>query len=55
MQDYNYVHSNCFEITFEVSCCKYPYENELPKFWKENKESLLRYVEMANTGVKGKS
>ena len=37
MQDYNYVHSNCFEITLELGCVKYPQAVELPKFWDANK------------------
>ncbi|CAK1541831.1 unnamed protein product [Leptosia nina] len=53
MQDFNYLHSNCFEVTFELSCCKYPSASELPKFWKKNKESLLAYMEQTNIGVQG--
>ncbi|XP_043468801.1 carboxypeptidase D isoform X2 [Leptopilina heterotoma] len=53
MQDFNYVHSNAFEITFEVSCCKYPQAQEMPHHWNLNKESLLKYLEQAHIGIKG--
>ena len=31
------------EVTLEVSCCKYPRSNQLPQFWEDNREALLRY------------
>ncbi|KRT84127.1 Peptidase, partial [Oryctes borbonicus] len=34
MQDFNYVHSNCFEVTFELSCCKYPPAKDLATEWE---------------------
>ena len=45
MEDFNYMHSNCFEITMELSCCKYPKASELQKEWELNKESLLLFME----------
>ena len=45
MEDFNYMHSNCFEITMELSCCKYPKASELQKEWQLNKESLLLFME----------
>ena len=45
MQDFNYVYSNCFEITIELSCCKYPNVNRLPAEWSYNQESLLTFME----------
>ncbi|KAJ8958532.1 hypothetical protein NQ318_002327 [Aromia moschata] len=53
MQDFNYVHSNCFEVTFELSCCKFPNANTLPDEWHNNKESLLQFMEATHWGVKG--
>lgn len=53
MQDYNYVTSNTFEITFELSCCKYPKASEMPHQWKSNKESLIQYLEHVHMGIKG--
>ncbi|XP_055606268.1 carboxypeptidase D-like [Uranotaenia lowii] len=53
MQDFNYVFSNCFEITLELSCCKYPRASELPKEWHKNKRSLIEYIKLAHVGVKG--
>lgn len=53
MQDYNYVTANTFEITFELSCCKYPKASEMPNEWKSNKESLIQYLEHVHMGIKG--
>ncbi|XP_072934189.1 carboxypeptidase D isoform X2 [Epargyreus clarus] len=53
MQDFNYLHSNCFEVTFELSCCKYPPAKELPAYWNMNREPLLAFMEQTNIGVRG--
>lgn len=53
MQDFNYVYTNCFEITLELSCCKYPSKNELPSEWRKNKKSLIEYIKLTHIGIKG--
>lgn len=45
MQDFNYLHSNCFEITIEMSCCKYPPASELPKEWDNNRDALINFMQ----------
>ena len=45
MNDFSYLHTNCFEVTVELSCDKFPHASELPVEWENNKESLLLYME----------
>ena len=53
MQDFNYLFSNCMEITVELSCCKYPMEDTLQGHWEDNKGALLAYVEAVQAGLRG--
>ena len=53
MQDFNYLFSNAFELTMELSCCKYPNETQALSEWDNNRESLLSYLESVRLGIKG--
>ncbi|XP_029316092.1 LOW QUALITY PROTEIN: probable carboxypeptidase X1 [Cottoperca gobio] len=53
MNDFSYLHTNCFEVTVELSCDKFPHVSELPVEWENNKESLLVYMEQVHRGIKG--
>jgi len=53
MQDYNYVRSNCYEVTVELGCKKFPPEDQLKSLWEENKKPLIKFIENANRGIKG--
>ena len=48
MNDFSYLHTNCFEVTVELSCDKFPHVSELPIEWESNKESLLVYMEQVS-------
>ncbi|XP_037327476.2 carboxypeptidase Z isoform X2 [Pungitius pungitius] len=53
MSDFNYLHTNCLEITVELGCDKFPSEAELYPEWKRNKEALLSFMESVHRGIKG--
>ena len=46
MQDYNYLHTNCFEITLELGCTKFPEASDLKGYWEDNKPALIKYIQM---------
>lgn len=50
MSDFNYLHTNCLEITVELGCDKFPAEVELYSEWKRNKEALLSFMESVSVG-----
>ncbi|XP_071353378.1 carboxypeptidase D [Trachinotus anak] len=53
MQDWNYLNTNCFEVTIELGCVKFPVAKELPKYWEQNRRALLQFIHQVHTGIKG--
>lgn len=44
MQDYNYLSSNCFEVTIELGCNKFPAGKTLNQYWKDNMKSFYEFM-----------
>ena len=44
MQDYNYLETNCCEITLELGCDKFPPEEKLEPLWEDNAVALLNFM-----------
>lgn len=51
MNDFSYLHTNCFDVTVELSCDKFPHASELPIEWENNKESLQVYMEQVRPSI----
>ena len=44
MQDYNYMETNCFEITLELECDKFPPAEKLTQLWWDNIDALFNFM-----------
>jgi carboxypeptidase E len=53
MQDFNYLATNCFELTLELGCTKFPENKEIPRYWEENRKALIEFIWQTHIGVKG--
>jgi len=55
MQDWNYIHGGCFELTLEISDTKWPKAAELPVIWEHNRMSMLNLLaSLIKSGVHGR-
>jgi len=50
MQDYAYLFYNDLQYTIELSQVKYPDFNQIPNFYKENKDSLFSFLKQVQRG-----
>uniref|UniRef100_A0A8C5G2V8 Inactive carboxypeptidase-like protein X2 n=1 Tax=Gouania willdenowi TaxID=441366 RepID=A0A8C5G2V8_GOUWI len=53
MNDFSYLHTNCFELSIFLGCDKFPHQNELMYEWEKNRESMLVFMEQVNRGIRG--
>lgn len=51
MNDFSYLHTNCFELSIFLGCDKFPHESELPLEWESNREALLSFIEQVRNGL----
>ncbi|MCO5552782.1 hypothetical protein L7F22_006299 [Adiantum nelumboides] len=55
MQDWNYIHGKCMDLTLEITEDKWPPENELKGIWEANRLSMLLLVaSLVKCGVHGR-
>lgn len=53
MQDYTYLTLNIPQLSFFVSCCKFPAASELDEIWRANVEPMLAFVEKSQQAIHG--
>uniref|UniRef100_A0A672SXH9 AE binding protein 1 n=1 Tax=Sinocyclocheilus grahami TaxID=75366 RepID=A0A672SXH9_SINGR len=53
MNDFSYLHTNCFELSIFLGCDKFPHQSELLREWEHNKEALLTFMAQVHRGIKG--
>ena len=53
MQDWNYWHTSCFELTVELGCVKFPAVGYLAQYWEANKAATLAIIDQIDIGASG--
>ncbi|CAL8377627.1 unnamed protein product [Boreogadus saida] len=53
MQDFSYLHTNCYEVAVNLGCDKFPAEEDMENAWHENQEAFISFLEGAHRGIKG--
>ncbi|XP_041854918.1 inactive carboxypeptidase-like protein X2 [Melanotaenia boesemani] len=53
MNDFSYLHTNCFELSIFLGCDKFPHQTELAYEWEKNREAMLTFMEQVNRGIRG--
>ena len=51
MQDWSYLWHNDLQVTIELSNTKWPNYSQIPQFYNENKDSMLKYMELVHQGA----
>nr|XP_046242814.1 inactive carboxypeptidase-like protein X2 [Scatophagus argus]XP_046242815.1 inactive carboxypeptidase-like protein X2 [Scatophagus argus] len=53
MNDFSYLHTNCFELSLFLGCDKFPHQSELASEWEKNREAMLIFMEQVHRGIRG--
>uniref|UniRef100_A0A4W6FTL6 AE binding protein 1 n=1 Tax=Lates calcarifer TaxID=8187 RepID=A0A4W6FTL6_LATCA len=53
MNDFSYLHTNCFELSVFLGCDKFPHQSELAYEWEKNREAMLIFMEQVHRGIRG--
>lgn len=48
MNDFSYLHTNCFELSIFLGCDKFPHQSELASEWEKNREAMLVFMEQVS-------
>ncbi|XP_054466244.1 inactive carboxypeptidase-like protein X2 [Anoplopoma fimbria] len=53
MNDFSYLHTNCFELSIFLGCDKFPHQSDLANEWEKNREAMLIFMEQVHRGIRG--
>lgn len=48
MNDFSYLHTNCFELSVFLGCDKYPHQSDLASEWEKNREAMIIFMEQVS-------